>query len=142
MAKEKAMDAEKKINYVRGTDIFIGVDTVAVHQNKMLGKPKDENDARKMLRTLSNKTHIVISGVALKKGDVIKTFHVKTKVKFRKLSNKEIDNYIRTGEPLDKAGSYAIQGRASLFAEKVDGDFFNVVGLPLYRLGLELEKMI
>lgn len=142
MAIEKALDAEKNINFVRGTDIFIGVDTIGVLNNKIIGKPKDDNDAKKMLRALSGKTHIVLTAVALKKSDTIKTFNVKTKVKFRKISSREIDSYVRTGEPIDKAAGYAIQGRASLFVEKVDGDFFNVVGLPLYRLGEELEKLM
>ena len=142
LAIEKAMDAERKINFVRGTDIFIGVDTVGLLGTKVLGKPKDDNDAKKILRTLSGKTHIVMSAVALKKGENIKTFIVKTKVKFRKISTREINNYVRTGEPLDKAAGYAIQGRAALFVEKVDGDFFNVVGLPLFRLGEEIEKLM
>jgi septum formation protein len=141
IALEKALDAEEKINFVRGTDILIGVDTVGIHKNKILTKPRDEADAKKVLRALSGKTHTVISGVALKKGDKIVTFHEKTKITFRKISLKEIDDYVRTGEPLDKAAAYAIQGRASLFISKIEGDFFNVVGIPLYRLGQELQKL-
>ena len=141
IAKEKALDAEKKINFVRGTDIIIGVDTVGMLNKKVLMKPRDDGEAKKILRSLSGKTHTIITGVALKKSDKIVTFHEKTKVTFRKISLKEIDDYVRTGESSDKAAAYAIQGRASLFVEKIEGDFFNVVGLPLYRLGQELLVM-
>ncbi len=141
IAKEKAIDAERKINFVRGTDVFIGADTVGVIKNKLLTKPRDEAEAKKMLKALSGKTHTVITGVAIKKGEKIITFHENTKVTFRKITPKEIDDYVRTGEPFDKAAGYAIQGRASLFVSKIEGDFFNVVGLPLYRLGLELQKL-
>lgn len=141
LATEKAIDAEKRINFVRGTDIFIGVDTVGVFKGKIMGKPQNDDEARKMLKLLSGKVHIVLTGVAMKKGDVIKTFTEKTKVKFKALTPKEIDAYVRTGEPLGKASAYAIQGRAALFVERVEGDFLNVVGLPVFRLWKELQKM-
>lgn len=120
-------------------DIVIGADTVVAIDGKILGKPKDEEDAFSMLKTLSGRQHSVFTGVTLVKGNAVKTFSVETKVYFYPISDKQIENYIKTNEPMDKAGSYAIQGKGCLFIEKIDGDYFNVVGLPVSKLKQELD---
>lgn len=121
-------------------DIVIGADTVVALDGKILGKPKDEQNAREMLRFLSGKTHSVFTGVTLIKGKKEKTFAVETKVKFFDLTDEEIEKYIKTKEPFDKAGAYGIQGYGSLLVEKIDGDYFNVVGLPVSTLARELKS--
>ena len=115
-------------------DIVIGADTVVAIDGKILGKPSDKADARDMLRLLSGKTHSVFTGVTVFKGNDSKSFFSETKVTFFELSESEIENYISTGEPLDKAGAYGIQGFGSLLVEKIEGDYFNVVGLPVSKL--------
>lgn len=116
--------------------ILIGADTIVVCDGKILGKPKDEIDAKNMLKSLSGKWHSVISGVTVldNKSAKSKSFYVETKVKFSRLADEEIDEYVKTKEPMDKAGSYAIQGKGAKFIEEINGDYFNVVGLPLQRL--------
>ena len=121
--------------------IVIGADTVVAIDGKILGKPKDEEDAFLMLKTLSGKEHKVYTGVTLIKGEEVKTFSVETKVYFYPLTDNEIKEYIKTGEPMDKAGSYGIQGKGCLLIEKIDGDYFNVVGLPVSRVKKELDTM-
>lgn len=115
-------------------DIVIGADTVVALDDKILGKPVDENDAYSMLKMLSGKEHSVFTGVTVFHGDVQKSFFVETRVKFFDLSDNDIKKYIMTGEPMDKAGAYGIQGYGSLLVEKIDGDYFNVVGLPISML--------
>lgn len=119
-------------------DIIIGADTVVALDGKILGKPKNDENAREMLKFLSGKAHSVFTGVTLIKGDITRSFAVETKVKFFDLTDEEIDEYIKTGEPVDKAGAYGIQGYGSLLVEKIDGDYFNVVGLPVSKLAREL----
>lgn len=123
------------------SDIIIGADTVVALDGKILGKPKNEENAREMLRFLSGKAHSVFTGVTVIKGDIAKSFAVETKVKFFDLTDEEIDEYIKTGESADKAGAYGIQGYGSLLVEKIDGDYFNVVGLPVSRLARELLEI-
>lgn len=115
-------------------DTVIGADTVVAIGNKILGKPKDRNDAFYMLRLLSGKWHSVFTGVTVISPEKSKSFFVETKVKFFELSDEEIVRYIDTKEPFDKAGAYGIQGKGSLLVEKIDGDYFNVVGLPVSTL--------
>jgi len=120
--------------------LVIGSDTV-VCLDGIMGKPEDEEDAFNMLRRLSGKEHLVISGLSIidtATGESL-TEHESTAVKMKELSKVEIQAYIKTGEPMDKAGAYAIQGMGSLFVERIEGDYFNVVGLPLFRLGRMLE---
>ena len=93
-----------------------------------------------MLSSLSGKEHLVITGCAVIKGKETKTFSVKTYVKFKSLTKKEIKDYIATGEPMDKAGAYGIQGRGALFVEKINGDYYNVVGLPVEKLNIVLNS--
>ncbi|MBQ8824957.1 MAG: septum formation inhibitor Maf [Ruminococcus sp.] len=114
--------------------IVIGCDTVVVINNTCLGKPTDEKEAYGMLKKLSGRTHTVITGVTLFKGSDKMSFSCETEVTFYTLSSDEITNYIKTGEPLDKAGAYGIQGKGSLLVSKINGDFFNVVGLPVSAL--------
>lgn len=125
--------------FADGENTVIGADTVVALDGKILGKPKDEENAREMLKFLSGKTHSVFTGVTLANRNKTKTFAVTTKVKFFDLTDEEIDDYIKTLEPFDKAGAYGIQGYGSLLVEKIDGDYFNVVGLPVSTLARELK---
>lgn len=119
----------------------IGADTVVAIDGKILGKPKDEAEAADMLRTLSGRTHTVYTGVTVivKGGKTVTEFEA-TDVTFRVLSDRQIRNYISTGEPMDKAGAYGIQKYGSLLVERINGDYFNVVGLPLCRLSRILSE--
>lgn len=121
----------------------IAADTVVAldEKDKILGKPADEQEAKRMLRQLSGRCHKVLTGVAVRyRGQEISQVCT-TSVWFRQLSDSEIDSYIATGEPLDKAGAYGIQGRGAILVEKIDGCYNNVVGLPLTCLYLMLEKL-
>ena len=112
----------------------IGADTVVCLGDEILGKPKDGADAFRMLSSLSGSLHSVITGYAVISCEGIRKGYCETKVKFRNLSDEEINAYVATGEPLDKAGAYGIQERASLFAEHIEGDYFNIMGLPVSAL--------
>ncbi|MCD7786757.1 MAG: Maf family protein [Oscillospiraceae bacterium] len=116
-------------------DVVIGADTVVSIDGETLGKPKDEADARRMLTALSGRTHSVYTGVTVIRGARTLCHAERSDVRFRALEESEIDRYIATGEPMDKAGAYGAQGLASLFVERIEGDFFNVMGLPLCALG-------
>ena len=118
----------------------IGADTVVVLDGKVLGKPKNEQDAVDMLKALSGKTHEVYTGVYLVNGGKEKGFYECTKVKFCTLSDEQISAYVATGEPMDKAGSYGIQGKGCVLVEGIEGDYFNVVGFPVSRFCRELYK--
>lgn len=122
-------------------DIIIAADTIVWSDGSVFGKPETENEAKLMLSSLSGKSHEVYTGVTVIKGDKIISEAECTKVHFRKLEEAEIDAYVSSGEPMDKAGAYGIQGKASLFAEGIEGDFFNVMGLPLCRLGKMLKTI-
>ena len=139
--------ALKKAEYISGrgyfNDIVIGCDTGVFLKNEMLGKPKNEADARRMLNALSGKKHKVITGCALVYKDRRICFSQCTKVEFYKLSQDEISAYINTGEPMDKAGAYGIQGKGGLLVKQIQGDYFSVVGLPiaeLYRCLKEIKN--
>jgi septum formation protein len=136
LALEKAQAAAQV--RVAGVTI-IGADTVVVVDEEILGKPLDEDDARRMLRQLRGRWHQVLTGVAIINGapPEIRVAHETTEVKFALMSEGEIDWYVASGEPMDKAGAYAIQGLGSRFIEGIRGDYFNVVGLPV-RLLYEL----
>ena len=122
-------------------DIVIAADTIVWHLGRVYGKPHSEAEAAAMLRALSGDTHEVYTGVAVLRGETMLLEAERSAVRFRPLSDAEIAAYIRTGEPMDKAGAYGAQGRAALFVEGIDGDFFNVMGLPLCRLGRMLNKL-
>ena len=121
-------------------DLIIAADTVVALEGTVLGKPSDEGDAFTMLSALSGNRHYVYTGVTVIQGDKTVTQHEVTTVTFRDVEPEEIDNYIATGEPMDKAGAYGIQGLGSLFISGIDGDYFNVMGLPVYRLGRILTE--
>lgn len=114
-------------------EIVIGADTIVVVDNQVLGKPRDRNDAIDMLERLSGREHQVMTGVALVKGDRQLVGHEETTVRFNALERAQIERYVDSGEPMDKAGAYGIQGRAGGFISGIQGDYFNVVGLPLSR---------
>ena len=140
LARGKAMDI---CSSVKKPAAIIGCDTIVYFNGKVLGKPKDSAEAFQMLSDLSGNTHEVYTGVAVINTETqeISTEYVCTEVKFSKLSEEEINNYIETGEPFDKAGAYGIQGAASLFVEQVKGCYYNVVGLPVNKLYFMLREM-
>ena len=115
-------------------DTIIAADTIVTLGDKIFGKPKNFDDACKMLKELSNKIHVVITGLAVIKNGELKTAIEKTEVHFGEMTDEEIFNYVSTGEPMDKSGSYALQGGIAPYVKKINGDWSNVVGLPLYRL--------
>ena len=115
-------------------DVIISADTIVVIGGEILGKPKDTADAHRMLRLLAGQTHEVMTGLCVRRGKRVESDVVITRVTFRPLSDDEIDAYIATGDPMDKAGSYGVQGRAATFVSGLDGDFFSVMGLPVCRL--------
>ena len=120
--------------------VVLSADTVVVLDDKILGKPRDEADAKKMLSALSGRSHFVLTGVTVMGPKGTQTHCEKTQVTFRTLSEKEIDAYIATFEPMDKAGAYGIQGFGGLFVSHLAGDYFNVVGLPVCAAGQMLRK--
>jgi septum formation protein len=121
-------------------DIIIAADTLVYLDGVPIAKPESENDAFNMLKSLSGRKHSVLTGIVLLKGDILKNAVEKTDVFFRELSDDEISEYIKTGEPFDKAGAYAAQGRGAVFIERIEGDFYNVMGLPLCRLTMMLRE--
>lgn len=126
-AREVAAEAEEE-------DVIVAADTVVAADGRILGKPKDAGDAAEMLRLLSGRAHTVYTGVTVRRGEREVTEHEATEVVFRPLTQKEIAAYVATGEPMDKAGAYGIQGRGCVLVERLCGDYFNVMGLPVCRL--------
>jgi len=122
-------------------DVVVAADTVVVCDGTVLGKPRDEADAAAMLGLLSGRAHQVMTGLTVLRGEKIISCTEVTEVCFRALTDREIDAYIRSGEPMDKAGAYGIQQGGALFVEKICGDYFNVVGLPVCRLGMLLKEI-
>jgi septum formation protein len=143
IAKAKSHAAAAQLRAPEEHAIVIGADTVVVAAKEILGKPKDAEDARRMLRALSGKSHEVFTGLSiLRIPDGAETLHVeKTRVEFLEISDEEIEKYIQTGEPFDKAGAYGIQGIGGRFVARIDGCYFNVMGLPLSRVRLTLRAM-
>lgn len=128
-----AMKTKAVANEQRGS-IVIGADTIVVHEGKIYSKPESKEQARAYLKELSGKTHTVITGVGLFTGDKVCTFSVQTKVTFRELDDMLINAYVESGDPMDKAGGYGIQTAGALLVEKIDGDYYNVMGLPIAKL--------
>lgn len=142
IAPDKAVEYLSKIKaepFDNGIDTIIGADTVVAVDGIILGKPKNREDAFNMLKMLSGKYHSVFTGVTVIKPSCSKTFFAETRVKFFNLSDEEIMSYIDTNEPFDKAGGYGIQGKGSLLVERIDGDYFNVVGLPVSMLNKYID---
>ena len=122
-------------------ELAIGADTVVAIDGVIFGKPSNENDARKMLKALSGRTHQVITGVCIAGKTTMQQFFETTNVTFKKLGDAEISAYIATGEPLDKAGAYGIQGKGGALVDHIDGDYDNVVGLPMAKLSHRLASL-
>ena len=120
-------------------DVLIAADTIVVCGGRVLGKPRDAEDATAMLRLLSGRDHQVMTGCTVLRDDTAVTFTEVTDLHFRELSDREIARYVASGEPMDKAGSYGIQGGAALFCTHMVGDYYNVMGLPVCRLGETLR---
>ena len=137
LASLKAKDIYKKSEK---QSMIVGADTVVAYQGQILGKPTDEADAKRMLTMLSGQTHEVYTGVCVIEDGKTKTFYEETKVTFYEISDEQIDHYIKTGEPMDKAGSYGIQGKAAVFIKGIEGDYYNVVGFPIARFLQEITK--
>ncbi len=145
LSLQKAMDVaeKKKMEYPDESFLVIGADTIVVYDNKILGKPKNEEDAISMLSMLQGNTHSVYTGVALifeENGkEEVKSFAEETKVTMYPMTQEEILWYVSTKEPMDKAGSYGIQGYCARFIEKIHGDYNNVVGLPVAKIYQEIK---
>lgn len=137
LASLKAKDIYKKSEK---QSMIVGADTVVAYQGQILGKPTDEAEAKRMLTMLSGQTHEVYTGVCVIEDGKTKTFYEETKVTFYEISDEQIDHYIKTGEPMDKAGSYGIQGKAAVFIKGIEGDYYNVVGFPIARFLQEITK--
>ena len=138
LARQKALEVSAE---AASDDVVVAADTVVAIDGKVLGKPHDKVHAAQMLSALSGREHTVYTGVAVKRGETLLVEHEATQVRFRPLTQREIDLYIQTGEPMDKAGSYGIQGYGALLVEGIRGDYFNVVGLPICRLGRMLAQV-
>ena len=137
LSREKAQWIARQLD---GETLVIGADTVVVRDGAALGKPKDVEDAVAMLLSLSGRDHQVCTGVTVCRGDRVLTQVEETQVTFRDLTEAEVRQYVSTGEPMDKAGAYGIQGLGGLLVEGIRGDYFNVVGLPVCRLGRMLAR--
>lgn len=139
LSRRKAEDVAAQVQ----TGLILGVDTIVVLNSAILGKPSSPEEAKRMLRRLSGRTHDVFSGLTLIRAEdsQMRSDFSRTEVKMHRLSEEEIEAYIATGEPLDKAGAYGIQGRAAPFIEEIHGCYYNVVGLPLAKLTQMLKAM-
>ena len=137
LSREKALAIPREKD-----DVIIAADTIVVCQGKILGKPRSEAEAREMLRLLSGRDHQVMTGCTVLCDGVCRSFTEVTDLHFRDLTDREIDRYVRSGEPMDKAGSYGIQGGAALFCTHMVGDYYNVMGLPVCALGLCLRQLV
>ena len=142
-AEAVAQISHKKALAVERTaeDVLVAADTIVVVEGRILGKPHSESEAAAMLRLLSGRDHQVMTGVTVLCGDKEAVFTEITDLHFRPLADSEIQRYVRSGEPMDKAGAYGIQGGAALFCEKMMGDYYNVMGLPVCRLGQVLKEL-
>ena len=145
LSRRKAMAVAR---HADGDDLIIAADTVVALEGAVLGKPADQREAFAMLTALSGNRHYVYTGLTVIQGDQVVTQHECTTVTFRELEPEEISHYIATGEPMDKAGAYGIQGLGAMLVSGIEGDYFNVVGLPIFRLsrilagfGLDLFQM-
>ena len=134
VSRMKALAVEREAD-----DVVIAADTIVVCGGKVLGKPKDAEDAFRMLSLLSGRNHQVMTGMTVLQGDEVVTHTEVTKIRFRNLLSEEIRAYIATGEPMDKAGAYGIQGGAALFCTRMEGDYYNVMGLPVCALSVILR---
>lgn len=142
-------DYSKALSYHKAKDVFkdhqtdtvIASDTIVVINNEILGKPKNKEDAFRMLKSLQGRKHVVITSVCIMHKDKIDTFLSKSYVTFYKMSHDEINEYIETNEPMDKAGAYAIQGKAAKYIRSINGDYYTIVGLPIGKVIKSLKKL-
>ncbi len=142
--KESEYLAAVKAGYILSQnkkDIVVGADTTVLCEGRILGKPKDKAEAKEMLRFLSGKVHEVYTGVAILTEETSDCFTSVTKVEFYELTDEEIDWYISTGEPMDKAGAYGIQGFGCRLVKRIEGDYFTVMGLPIAEVARRIEKL-
>jgi len=139
-AEVLSLQKAEEVHSKNPDSLIISADTIVVLNEEILGKPKDEKDAKRMLKRLSGKTHRVVTGFTIlgHKKKVVRS--VETKVTFKKLNDKEVAKYILNEKPFDNAGSYRIQDLGAIFVEKIEGDYFNIVGLPLSTLARELKR--
>jgi septum formation protein len=138
LAREKAQAVAAKLE----AGLVLGADTTVVVEGELLGQPEDDEDARRMLRLLSGKWHEVLTGVALVRiGDDTRVDYERTWVRFAEMSEEEVAWYVASGEPKGKAGAYGIQGKASLFISGIEGDYFNIVGLPVHLVFRMAQRM-
>lgn len=140
VARLSMLKAKAVYPHCNDEDIIVAADTIVVCDGLMMGKPRSESEAFSMLRRLSGRDHQVMTGLTVMYGDEVVNTTVTTTLRMRHLSDAEIRAYIATGEPMDKAGAYGVQSRGALFVERIDGDFFNVMGLPVEQLGLALAR--
>ena len=141
IVRQLSINKAKSVAVRHKNAIIIAADTIGVMGHKILGKPHTKNEASKMLHAISGKSHLVITGFSIldTTTNKIVTGTVNTRVYIKKLTGQEIDAYVKTGEPLDKAGAYAIQGMGAVIVEKIEGDYYNVMGLPLNALAEALK---
>ena len=142
LVQELSLAKASNVANVVENALIIAADTVVAHDNKILGKPEDEEDAKRMLQLLENDKHEVFTGLALISADDEVHFldYDVTEVFMRKVEKEEIERYIKTGEPMDKAGSYGIQGKGGIFVNKIVGSYFTVMGLPIHLLSMALKS--
>ncbi len=138
--KHIALGKARQVSGKYSGSLVIAADTLVYVGSEPLGKPADREEAKRMLRLLSGRTHDVYTGVCVKLGEKMLCEAERTRVTFRELTDDEIATYVATGEPMDKAGAYGVQGRGAVMVERIDGDFFNVMGLPLCRLYKMLKE--
>ena len=138
LAREKCLEAARR----NGDAVVIGSDTVVEADGRVFGKPADEEDARRMIRTLSGKTHFVHTGVCICGGGRTESFADTCRVTFFEIDPEDIERYIRTAEPYDKAGAYAIQGHAALWIDRIEGDYYTIMGLPVSRTSRLLKSFL
>lgn len=137
VSRSKALAVQRSVS---PEDVIVAADTMVCVDGRRLGKPRDGADAARMLRLLSGRGHTVVTGLSVVRGTRHESCAVTTNIHFRPLSEAEIAAYIATGEPLDKAGAYGIQGRAAIFVDRLDGDYYNVMGLPVCTLTQLLRR--
>ena len=145
LSAQKASEVAESLPAGEVNTIVLGADTVVAFQGEILGKPKNEEDAARMLQMLCGNTHSVYTGVSAiildsEGGQQLHSFYEETKVTMYPMTEGQISSYINTGEPMDKAGAYGIQGKFAVYIEKIEGDYNNVVGLPVARVYQELRK--
>jgi septum formation protein len=137
LAKEKALEVS-----LNNKDAYVlGFDTLVILDGQPLGKPKDKKDAFNMLKSLSGRSHLVVTGCAIIKGDYVDKFSDEAVVTFNKVTDEEINEYLETGEPFDKAGAYGIQGYGARYIKEIKGDYYSVMGMPLQKLYNKLRRL-